>query len=37
MLTELYVEALQIDDELADFVWDYKNTGLIPDEIVARA
>ena len=34
MLTELYIEALLVDEELADRVWD---AGLIPDELASVA
>ncbi len=32
MLAELYIEALLVDEDLADLVWD---AGLIPDELAA--
>ena len=34
MLTELYIEALLVDEELADLVW---NAGLISDELAEMA
>ena len=34
MLTEIYIEALLVDEEMADQVW---SAGLIPDEVVAWA
>ena len=37
MLTELYVEALLVDEELADLVWEAWDVGLIPDETAAWA
>jgi len=30
MLTELYIEALLVDEELADWVWKAWDIGLIP-------
>ena len=32
MLPELYIEALLVDEELADSVWEAWDAGLIPDE-----
>ncbi len=32
MLIELYIEALLVDEELADLVWELSEAGLIPDE-----
>ena len=37
MFTELYVEALLADQELADQVWGLWDAGLIPDELAAIA
>ena len=37
MLTELYIEALLVDEELADLVWDLSEAGLISDEVAALA
>ncbi len=37
MLTELYIEALLVDEELADLVWDLSEAGLISDEVAAIA
>ena len=34
MLTELYIEALLVDEELADMVWEVWDAGLI-DELTA--
>ncbi len=34
MLTHLYIEALLVDEELADEVWEAWDTGEIDDEIV---
>jgi len=31
MLTEIYIEALLVDDELADQVWEAWDTGEIDD------
>ena len=33
MLTELYIEALLVDEELADLVWEAWDGGLIDDEL----
>jgi len=35
MLTQLYIEALLVDEELADLVWEAWDAGLIPDELAA--
>ena len=35
MLSELYIEALLVDEELADLVWEAWNVGLIPDDLAA--
>ncbi len=39
MLTEIYIEALLVDEELADQVWDAWNAGEIGDSttLLARA
>ena len=37
MLTELYIEALLVDEELADLVWEAWDAGVIPDEMAALA
>ena len=37
MLTRLYIEALLVDQELADQVWELWNVGLIPDELAEIA
>ena len=37
MLTELYIEALLVDEELADLVWEAWNVGFIPDDLAAIA
>ena len=37
MPTELYIEALLVDEELADLVWEAWDAELIPDELVAMA
>lgn len=37
MLTELYIEALLVDEELADKVWEAWDVGLIPDDLAAWA
>ena len=37
MLAELYIEALLVDEELADMVWEVWDAGLIPDDLVALA
>ena len=34
MLTELYIEALLVDADLADLVWESWDAGLIDDELV---
>ena len=33
MLTEAYIEALLVDEELADMVWEAWNKGEIDDQI----
>ena len=37
MLTEVYIEALLVDEELADLVWEAWDGGLIPDDLAAIA
>jgi len=37
MLTELYIGALLVDEQLADMVWGAWEAGLIPDELAAIA
>ena len=37
MLTELYIEALLADEELADLVWELSEAELITDEMAAMA
>ena len=37
MLTEIYIEALLVDEDLADQVWELWNAGLIPDDLAAMA
>ncbi len=33
MLTEIYIEALLVDEELADQVWEAGNRGKIDDQV----
>lgn len=33
MLTEIYIEALLVDEQLADQVWELWNRGIIGDEL----
>ena len=35
MLTEAYIEALLVDEELADIVWEAWDAGNITDELAA--
>ena len=35
MLTEAFVEALLVDEELANMVWEAWDVGMIPDELAA--
>jgi len=35
MLTEIYIEALLVNEELADQVWEAWDARLIPDELAA--
>ncbi len=37
MLTELYVDALLVGEELADLVWEAWDVGFILDELAAIA
>lgn len=37
MLTELYIGALLVDEELADTVWELSEAGLISDDLAALA
>ncbi len=37
MLVELYIEALLVDEELADMVWELSEAELITDEMAALA
>ena len=37
MFARLYVEALLVDESLADQVWELWNAGLIGDELAALA
>ena len=37
MFTELYIEALLVDEELANQVWELWNAGLVPDDLAAMA
>jgi len=37
MLTELYIEALLVDEELADLVWEAWDSGEISDETACMA
>jgi len=37
MLTELYIDALLVDDEMADLVWELSAAGLISDDLAAMA
>jgi len=35
MFVQIYIEALLVDEELADLVWELSEAGLIPDEMAA--
>ena len=35
MLTEIYIEALLVDEKLADQVWELWDGGVIGDELTA--
>jgi len=37
MLTELYIEALLVDKELAVLVWEAWDAGLVTDEVAVFA
>ena len=37
MLTEIYIEALLVDEELADMVWEAWDGEVIPDELAEMA
>ena len=37
MFSEIYIEALLVDEDLADQVWKLWNTGVISDEVAANA
>ena len=37
MLTEIYIEVLLVDEELADQVWEAWNVGEIDDQVVFLA
>ena len=37
MLTHYYVEALLVNQDMADQVWELWNAGVIMDELAARA
>ena len=37
MLTEIYIEALLVDEDLADQVWEWWDAGIIPDGLAAIA
>ena len=37
MLTEIYIEALLVDEGLADQVWERWSAGIITDELAAWA
>ncbi len=37
MLTEIYIEALLVDEDLADQVWELWDAGVIGDELAAVA
>ena len=37
MLTERYIEALLVDEELADLVWEALDAGLVSDKVAAFA
>ncbi len=35
MFTEVYIEALLVDEALADLVWEARDTGIITDDLAA--
>ena len=37
MLVDLYIDALLVDEDLADQVWELWDVGLIPDDLAALA
>ena len=37
MLTEIYIEALLVDEDLADQVWELWDTRVITDDLAAWA
>ena len=37
MLTEIYIEALLVDEEVADQVWGLWDKGVIDDELASLA
>ena len=37
MLIEAYIEALLVDEDLADQVWELSDAGVITDELAAIA
>ena len=37
MLTEIYIEALLVDEDLADQVWGLWDAGMIPNDLAAMA
>ena len=37
MLTELYIEALLVDEDLADQVWELWDSGMIGDHLAGIA
>ena len=37
MLTEIYIEALLVDEDLADQVWALRGAGTITDDLAAWA
>ena len=37
MLTELYIEALLVDEDLADLVWEAWDSGVINNDLAAIA
>ena len=37
MLTEAYIEALLVDEELANLVWEAWDAGVIPDVMAVMA
>jgi hypothetical protein len=37
MLTEAYIEALLVDEEAADLIWNMWDCGMIDDELAAHA